>query len=115
MMLEPLLAQVSPCRIRRHYQSDLLHPEQAFNFFLPLNRISNVFESFEINQTIQFLSSREIRSAALFVLAYSPDQIVRHARIERLGAAARDVNEVDLGIAKMHRSFASLRMTTSLN
>ncbi|SPF45329.1 hypothetical protein SBA1_590012 [Candidatus Sulfotelmatobacter kueseliae] len=45
------------------------------------------------------------------LLTYSPYQIVRDTGAERLGAVAHDVDEVCLGIGKVHRSFAPLRMT----
>ena len=86
MMLEPLNAQVAPHRIHSNDQSNFLDPQPTLNHFLPLNRIPNILEPFKINQTIQFVSSSEIRSPAFFMLAHLAYQIIRNAnvQIERL-------------------------------
>jgi hypothetical protein len=59
MMLKPLLAQVAPGRVHRDNQSDLLDPQPAFDFLLPLNRVADIFKAFEVNQAVEFLSSCE--------------------------------------------------------
>ncbi len=113
MPFMPFLTQVPPLRIDENNQVYLLAAQPAFNLLLAFDRIADVFKALEIQEPIEPVLPREIRSISALVFPHPPQQITGQARVERLRSLRHDVNEICPCRTGLHRSFATLRMTNA--
>ena len=94
MSLIPLLAEISPCRVHRDDESNLLDSQPAFDLLFALDRVVNILKAFEVSEAIEFVFRGEAGSSAHFVFAHSTDEIVCNSRIECFEPVSHDVDEV---------------------
>jgi len=108
---KPLFAEILSVGIDGNDQRNLLDPQQSLDLLLAFNRISDVLKSLEIHKSINFVLTCKLRTDSRLVLAHSAYKIAGNARVERLRSIRHDVNKVRFRRTRVHRSFASLRMT----
>src|SRR3954469_16864658 len=75
--------EVSPIGIGFLDQPDLPFPTPLLDILLTLNCGDWIIVGFEPNQAVDVITGREARGRLGFVLVDAPDQIPRHAEIER--------------------------------
>jgi hypothetical protein len=68
--LVPLLAKVPPCRIYRHDKRNLLDTQPALDSLFALDRVANVFEAFEVHQTVDFVFRGETGACTSFMFPH---------------------------------------------
>jgi hypothetical protein len=97
MMFIPLPAQVSPRRIDRNDQGNLLDSQPALYSFLAFDRVVNILEALKICKAIELVFRGEAGTSSRFVFAHSANEIVRNARVERFRPVGHDVDEICSG------------------
>src|SRR5579863_1328049 len=111
MAPSPLQTQIPPLRIDGNDQCDLLTPQPPLDPLLELNRISNIFKPLEVDEAVNLVLRGKAGPSARLVLSHPLNQVPRHARVECFRSIRHDVNKVRFRRTRLHRSFASLRMT----
>ncbi len=99
MTLEPLLAQVSPTWIDRNDERSFLDAQPAFDALLAFGCVTDVFESLEVNESVEFVFRRKSRGDACFVFSHPSEETVGDADVQSPRTVRHDVD-------KIHRSFA---------
>jgi hypothetical protein len=104
------LTQIAPRRIHRHNQLNFLNPKPALNPLFPVNGIPHIVKTLVVNQSVDFVALAKFLTVAELVFPNPPMEIVSDADVKRFGAVGQNVNAIAVAIAKMHESFASLRL-----
>jgi hypothetical protein len=76
-------AQVFPARISTFDELNLPAAQPALDFLLTRNRLSDIFDLLEVNQSMNLVLACESRRLAAAMLVNAPQDIVCHTDIER--------------------------------
>ena len=101
--LIPSVAEISPGRIRRFNQSDLLFPPPSLHFFLAANRGHNRAVTLEMNEPCHTAFCSESTEDVRFVLEDTLFDLAGHSNVEDTSLAAEDVNVLNPGHAMRMR------------
>ena len=94
LRLIPLARQIIPLGIRRFNQRQTLRTSPSFDLLLTLDRVANVFEALEVNQSGDVVFRCKAGSQFQFVLPHAAAKAVSHAGVNSLSGISHDVNEV---------------------
>jgi hypothetical protein len=88
-----------------------LTPQPSLDALLPFKRIPYIFKPLEIDEPVESILRRKGGPDSRLVLSHSLDKAIRHACVKCFRSIRHDVNKVRFRRMRLHRSFASLRMT----
>jgi hypothetical protein len=90
----PLSTEVLPRRIYRFDQRNLLGAQPAFEFLFSVDRGAHLYKSFESDQAVAVIASRESATKFQFVFEDAAAQVTGDAYVESAASACDDVGEV---------------------
>ena len=77
----PVGCQIFPTGVLSFYQPDFLFASPAFQLFLPVDRVSDVIETFPVYETRSIVVVGEALERVRFVLIHPLAQVVCHAYV----------------------------------
>ena len=104
----PVLRQISPMRIHRFDQRNLLRPSPALQLLLTVDRPHDFVEAFPVDKSIYFVSCGEPLDLSFFVLHHTHIEVIRHSDAQGAGSARHNIDTIFMpsrenSLSRLHR------------